>query len=71
MQNFLIVAAETLLEFATRIPIDDKPVSFQITDWRQTGDKPLPKPTIVNLIETYTPLGLDELNSFAWHHKET
>ena len=34
-------------------PIDNKPELVQVMAWHQTGDKPLPEPMLIKLIDAY------------------
>ena len=41
------------LKFVPRSPIDNKPALVQVMDWRQSGAKPLPEPTLTQFTDTY------------------
>ena len=41
------------IKFIPKGPIDYKPALVQVMNWRQTGDKPLPKPMINQLTDAY------------------
>ena len=41
------------LKFVSRSPIDNKPALVQVMAWRRTGDKPLPEPMMIQLIDVY------------------
>ena len=41
------------LNFIPRSPIDDKPALVEVMAWRRTGDKPLPEPMLIQLIDAY------------------
>ena len=39
------------LKFVPKSPIDNKPALAQVMAWRQTGDKPLPEPMMIQLTD--------------------
>ena len=41
------------LNFVARGLIDNGPALVQVMDWHQTGDKPLPEPTLTQFTEAY------------------
>ena len=41
------------LNFIPRSPIDDKPALVEVMAWRRKGDKPLPEPMLIQLIDAY------------------
>ena len=41
------------LKFVSKDPIDSKPPLVQVMTWRQTDDKPLPKPMLDEFIDVY------------------
>ena len=41
------------LKFDPKGPIDNDWAVFQVTAWRRTGDKPLPKPKVTQFNDAY------------------
>ena len=41
------------LKFVPRGPIDNRPALVQVMAWHQTGDKPLPEPTLTQFTDAY------------------
>ena len=39
------------LKFVPKSPIDNKSALVQVMAWRQTGDKPLPEPMMIQLTD--------------------
>ena len=49
------------LKYVRKGPIDNNSVLVQIMTWRQSGDKPLSEPMMINLPRIYASLGPNEL----------
>ena len=45
----------------TKSPVDKKPALVQVMAWRRTGDKPLPKPMMAQVTNSYIRHKGDEL----------
>ena len=41
------------LKFVPMSPVDNKLALVQVMAWRQTGDKPLPEPTMTQFADAY------------------
>ena len=41
------------LKFVPRSPIDKNPTLVRVVAWRQTGDKPLPEPMMIQFTDAY------------------